>query len=78
MKCLEKDRTRRYETANGLAQDLERHLNHEPVVARPHSTAYGAEVRPPQSGDGCAAATVGVVLVLGIFGSTWQRFGPEG
>jgi len=40
MKCLEKDRTRRYETANGLALDLERHLKHEPVVARPPSTAY--------------------------------------
>src|SRR6516225_616826 len=31
MKCLEKDRTRRYETANGLAMDLKRHLIHEPV-----------------------------------------------
>ena len=39
MKCLEKDRTRRYETANGLALDLERHLKHEPVAARPPSTA---------------------------------------
>ena len=33
MKCLEKDRTRRYETANGLAEDIERHLRHEPVLA---------------------------------------------
>jgi eukaryotic-like serine/threonine-protein kinase len=40
MKCLEKDRTRRYETANGLAADLKRHLHHEPVVARPPSAAY--------------------------------------
>ena len=40
MKCLEKDRTRRYETANGLAADLKRHLNNEPVVARPASAAY--------------------------------------
>ena len=39
MKCLEKDRTRRYETANGLAADLKRHLANEPVVARPPSTA---------------------------------------
>ena len=37
MKCLEKDRTRRYETANGLALDIQRHLNNEPVVARPPS-----------------------------------------
>ena len=40
MKCLEKDRARRYETANGLAADLKRHLNNEPVVARPPSAAY--------------------------------------
>src|SRR6185369_318732 len=40
MKCLEKDRTRRYETANGLARDIQRHLAHEPVIARPPSTAY--------------------------------------
>ena len=35
MKALEKDRTRRYETANGLAQDIQRHLQSEPVLARP-------------------------------------------
>ena len=40
MKCLEKDRARRYETANGLAADLNRHLNDEPVVARPPSRLY--------------------------------------
>jgi tRNA A-37 threonylcarbamoyl transferase component Bud32/tetratricopeptide (TPR) repeat protein len=40
MKCLEKDRTRRYETANGLAADVRRHLNNEPVLACPPSTAY--------------------------------------
>jgi eukaryotic-like serine/threonine-protein kinase len=32
MKCLEKDRARRYETASGLAMDVERHLNNEPVM----------------------------------------------
>ena len=40
MKCLEKDRTRRYDTATGLAADIKRHLENEPVVARPPSTAY--------------------------------------
>jgi WD40 repeat protein/tetratricopeptide (TPR) repeat protein len=40
MRCLEKDRTRRYETANGLASDIQRHLGNEPVVARPASAAY--------------------------------------
>src|ERR1043166_9432564 len=40
MKCLEKDRTRRYETANGLAADLKRHLNNELVAACPPTAAY--------------------------------------
>ena len=40
MKCLEKDRQRRYDTATGLAADLKRYLNNEPVVARPPSTGY--------------------------------------
>src|SRR5262249_50547547 len=40
MKCLEKERVRRYETANGLANDLKRYLNNEPVLARPPSAAY--------------------------------------
>jgi hypothetical protein len=37
MKCLEKDRTRRYETANGLAMDIKRHLDNEPITARPRA-----------------------------------------
>jgi len=45
MKCLEKDRSRRYETANGLAADLKRHLNNEPVVARPPSAPIGSRRR---------------------------------
>ena len=40
MKALEKDRTRRYETANGLAVDLQRHLDNEPVVASPPGNLY--------------------------------------
>jgi serine/threonine protein kinase len=40
MKCLEKDRNRRYETANGLAKDVERYLHDEPVEACPPSAAY--------------------------------------
>jgi len=40
MKCLEKDRARRYETANGLATDIQRHLDNEPVVACPPSKLY--------------------------------------
>src|SRR5207245_1728903 len=40
MKCPEKDRARRYETANGLAADIQRHLNNEPLLARPPSNLY--------------------------------------
>ncbi|HEY4414219.1 MAG TPA: tetratricopeptide repeat protein [Verrucomicrobiae bacterium] len=40
MKALEKDRSRRYETANGFAADIWRHLNNEPVAARPPSSVY--------------------------------------
>ncbi len=40
MKCLEKDRNRRYESASALARDIERHLAHEPVRARPPSAWY--------------------------------------
>ena len=40
MRCLEKDRTRRYESASGLARDIERHLRDEPVEACPPSTSY--------------------------------------
>ena len=40
MKALEKDRTRRYETANGLAMDIKRHLGNEAIVARPPSNLY--------------------------------------
>ena len=40
MKCLEKDGNRRYETANGLARDIERYLADEPVAACPPSAGY--------------------------------------
>jgi RNA polymerase sigma factor (TIGR02999 family) len=40
MKCLEKDRTRRYETASGLARDVERHVKDEPVEACPPTGGY--------------------------------------
>jgi serine/threonine protein kinase/WD40 repeat protein len=42
MKALEKDRTRRYETANGLARDVQRYLADQPVEACPPSTLYRA------------------------------------
>jgi eukaryotic-like serine/threonine-protein kinase len=72
MKCLEKDRQRRYETANGLAADLKRHLNNEPVVARPPSAAY--RLRKTYRRHRLALSAVAAVilaLVGGIAVSTW-------
>jgi serine/threonine protein kinase/tetratricopeptide (TPR) repeat protein len=67
MKCLEKDRSRRYETANGLVRDVERHLNDEPVVARPPSKFYEFQktVRRHKFGFATAAALV-TVLAVGL------------
>ena len=73
MKCLEKDRTRRYETANGLASDIQRHLNNEAVLARPASAAYRFEKLVRRNKLAFAAvASVATVLVLGVTVSTWQ------
>jgi eukaryotic-like serine/threonine-protein kinase len=73
MKCLEKDRTRRYDTATGLAADLKRHLNNEPVVARPPSTAYRIQKAIRRNKISFAAgAVVFGALFLGIIATTWQ------
>ncbi|MCG3128658.1 MAG: Serine/threonine-protein kinase PknD [Phycisphaerae bacterium] len=71
MKCLEKDRQRRYETASGLAQDVGRYLAGEPVSAAPPSAAYRVRkfVRRNRAmvlGAGLVAA----VLLLGVVGTT--------
>ncbi len=69
MKCLEKDRTRRYETANGLGMDVQRYLNNEPITARPPSSTYRflKLVRRNKAAFGAAAAVVVAVLAgLGL------------
>jgi serine/threonine protein kinase/tetratricopeptide (TPR) repeat protein len=72
MKCLEKDRTRRYETANGLANDLKRHMNHEPVSACPPSNFYRFQKMVQRNKAAFAAATaVFAALVVGLGVSTW-------
>jgi non-specific serine/threonine protein kinase/serine/threonine-protein kinase len=64
MKCLEKDRTRRYGSASELAADLRRHLDSQPVVASPPSTVYRARKFVRRHRFGVAAATaVGVLLM---------------
>jgi hypothetical protein len=73
MKCLEKDRTRRYETANGLAADLKRHLGNEPVVARPPSTAYRLQKAFRRNKLAfTAGASVLLALLLGLLTASWQ------
>jgi serine/threonine protein kinase len=71
MKALEKDRARRYETANGFAADIQRHLNDEPVVARPPSRLYEFQktVRRHKFGFAAAAAVI-LVLAAGVVAST--------
>ncbi len=72
MKALEKDRTRRYETANALAMDIERHLNDEPVVAGPASLSYRMSkwIRRHRV-TFAAGLAVTLALVLGMVGTTW-------
>ena len=72
MKCLEKDRIRRYETANELAAEIERHLKNETVLARPTSARYRMRKFMRRHRVGVtAAAAIAVTLVLGIFGTTY-------
>ncbi|MCW5556625.1 MAG: protein kinase [Verrucomicrobiae bacterium] len=73
MKCLEKDRTRRYDTANGLAADLQRHLSSEPVVARPPSVVYRLQKSVRRNRLAYAAgAAVGLSLLVGLVVSGWM------
>jgi tetratricopeptide (TPR) repeat protein/serine/threonine protein kinase len=68
MKCLEKDRDRRYETASSLARDVERYLHDEPVRACPPSAAY--RLRKFVRRHKAALAVAGLVLlVLVLLGS---------
>src|SRR6266478_522492 len=71
MKCLEKDRTRRYETANGVAAEIKRHLNNDPVVARPPSKLYEFQKTVRRHKFGFVAATVVVAtLAAGLIGTS--------
>ena len=73
MKCLEKNRTRRYETANELARDIECHLNHEPVSVAAPTVAYRTMKYVHRHRR--VLGTVGALAVVGILGATlsvWQ------
>lgn len=73
MKALEKERSRRYATADALAEDIENYLNDEPVVARPPSTTYriGKALKKHRLAV-VATGLVFMALVGGIAGTTWQ------
>jgi len=75
MKCLEKDRQRRYETANGLALDIGRYLKGEAIVAVPPSKGYllGKLVRKHKK-TFAAAAAIAVILAGATVFSTWQAY----
>ena len=72
MKCLEKDRTRRYETALGLAADVTRHLNHEAVGACPPTVAYrlGRTIRRHRLVFAASMTVLGS-LILGLVFTTF-------
>src|SRR5262249_43265469 len=78
MKALEKDRNRRYESANGFAMDVQRYLADEPVLACPPSVGYRCRkfVRR-NKGPVVAACLVLAALVSGIIGTSWQALRAE-
>src|SRR5262249_46969198 len=73
MKCLEKDRNRRYETANSLAMDLNRYLNSEQVQACPPSLAYRMRtfVRRNRASIGTVVSLLAIAF-LGAVLTVWQ------
>lgn len=72
MKALEKDRTRRYESASGFAADIERYLTNEPVQARPPSTAYKLRKYIRRNkGLVASLATITVVMLVAIVLVSW-------
>jgi tetratricopeptide (TPR) repeat protein/tRNA A-37 threonylcarbamoyl transferase component Bud32 len=72
-KALEKDKERRYSSANALAADIRRYLADEPIAARPPSTGYQLRKFARRHRALVAGvAAVFVVLVSGIVASTWQ------
>jgi serine/threonine protein kinase len=73
MKAIEKDRSRRYETANGLALDIRRFLADEPVTARPPTTSYQLQKFARRNRVALRVACGIVALLVGAaVVSTWQ------
>jgi serine/threonine protein kinase len=78
IKSLEKDRSRRYETANGLARDLERFLDGEPVEACPPTVMYRLrKFISRHRGQVIAAGLAVTALIVGIVGTSWGMVRAE-
>src|SRR5262249_54463401 len=78
LKALEKDRGRRYETANGLALDVQRYLADEPALACPPSAWYRCgKFARRNKGPVLAASLVFLALVAGVIGTTWGLIRAE-
>src|SRR5262249_40105869 len=75
MKCLEKDRNRRYETANALALDIERHLNDEPVQACPPSVGYRFRKFARRNKRSLVTAALLSVMLLAAVGAVTGSLG---
>jgi non-specific serine/threonine protein kinase/serine/threonine-protein kinase len=75
MKAVERDRTRRYGTPSELAADITRHLNHEPVTARPVSVSYRVQkyVRRHRYTVAVAGVLVGLLLAFAVVQSIQLR-----
>src|SRR5205823_2224818 len=79
MKALEKDRGRRYETANGFAADVQRYLADEPVRACPPTAGYRLrKFLRRNRGPALAALPVFLSVVVGIIGTAWQAVHATG
>ncbi|MCU0914180.1 MAG: protein kinase [Planctomycetes bacterium] len=75
MKSLEKDRTRRYEAAEGLALDIQRHLEHRPVLAHAPSTGYRLHkfLRRHRAQAVAGLAFAALIAVVAVVLSIWNR-----
>ena len=72
MKALDKDRSRRYDTASDLADELGRFINNEPVLAGPPSASYRlSKFVRRNKGPVAAGLIITTLLVGGIVGTTW-------
>jgi WD40 repeat protein/serine/threonine protein kinase len=68
MKCLEKQRDRRYETAGALSRDVQRYLADEPVEARPPSAAYRLRKYVRRHSGRVIAGVLTIVTLIAVAG----------